>query len=122
MNEAKLTTLEQVRAFLTGISAVEFTAYGEDDDRYRHIFEVLTRFSYLRLSKPDDRISEVTGQQISQVHRQHRQAYEQDIRSAPGESIANKGLDGTSGASIANQSGDRETGLRQAIAAIKKLG
>lgn len=53
MNEAKLTTLEQVRAFLAGTSAVEFTPYEADDGRYRHMFEVLTRFGYRRLSKPD---------------------------------------------------------------------
>ncbi|MFZ2629424.1 MAG: hypothetical protein WAX67_11180, partial [Rugosibacter sp.] len=53
MNEAKLTTLEQVRAFLAGTIAVEFTPCEADDERYRHIFEVLTRFDYRKLSKLD---------------------------------------------------------------------
>jgi transposase InsO family protein len=53
MNEAKLTTLEQVRAFLVGTIAVEFSAWGKGGDRYGHIAEVLHRFGYQRLNKPD---------------------------------------------------------------------
>ncbi|MDP2809433.1 MAG: hypothetical protein Q8O34_04725 [Rhodocyclaceae bacterium] len=53
MNEAKLTTLEQVRAFLAGTVVVAFSAAGADDDRYRHIEDVLKRFGYVRLQKPD---------------------------------------------------------------------
>jgi transposase InsO family protein len=53
MNETKLTTLEQVRAFLAGTLAVEFSACGPETDRYRHIAEVLARFAYRRLAKPD---------------------------------------------------------------------
>jgi transposase InsO family protein len=52
MNEAKLTTLEQVRAFLAGTIAVEFAGCGKDDERYRHIADVLGRFGYRRLKKP----------------------------------------------------------------------
>ena len=53
MNEAKLTTIEQVRAFLAGTAEVEFAPYEADDERYRHIFRVLTRFDYRKRSKPD---------------------------------------------------------------------
>jgi len=53
MNEAKLTTLEQVRAFLAGTVVVAFSAAGPDDGRYRHIGDVLKRFGYWRLKKPD---------------------------------------------------------------------
>jgi len=53
MNEAKLATLEQVRAFLTGTVVVAFSAAGPDDDRYLHIGEVLKRFGYGRLKKGD---------------------------------------------------------------------
>jgi len=53
MNEAKLTTLEQTRAFIQGTNAVEFSPYQADDDRYRHISNVLTHLNYQRLSKPD---------------------------------------------------------------------
>ena len=53
MNEAKLTTLEQLRAFLTGMIEVEFSAAGRADNRYWHIAEVLNRFGCKRLKKPD---------------------------------------------------------------------
>jgi hypothetical protein len=54
MNEAKLTTLEQVRAFLAGTAEVGFCVpeVGEDG-RYAHIAAVLSRFGYRRLKKPD---------------------------------------------------------------------
>ena len=55
MNETKLTTLEQVRAFLGGTAEVGFcvTSAGEADERYRHIAGVLARFRYTCLKKPD---------------------------------------------------------------------
>lgn len=54
MNETKLTTLEQVRAFLAGTVEVGFCATGTGEDgRYRHIAGVLARFGYQRLKKPD---------------------------------------------------------------------
>ena len=53
MNEAKLTTLEDIRAFLAGTIAVEFSVFGKDDERYGHIATVLNRFGYKRLKKPD---------------------------------------------------------------------
>jgi hypothetical protein len=54
MNETKLTTLEQVRAFLAGTAEVGFCATGAgEDERYRHIAGVLARFGYKRLKKPD---------------------------------------------------------------------
>ena len=54
MNETKLTTLEQLRAFLAGTDEVRFCATGKGaDERYRHIAGVLARFGYKRLKKPD---------------------------------------------------------------------
>jgi transposase InsO family protein len=54
MNEAKLTTLEQVRAFLAGTVEVGFCATDAgEDERYRHIAGVLARFGYKHLKKPD---------------------------------------------------------------------
>ena len=53
MNEAKLATLEQVRAFLTGTEAVKFSVRGKDGERYRHIGEVLRRFRYGQLGRAD---------------------------------------------------------------------
>ena len=54
MNETKLTTLEQVRAFLAGTVEVGFCVTGiGEDERYRHIAGVLGRFGYKKLSRPD---------------------------------------------------------------------
>ena len=52
MNEARLTSLEQVRSFLVGTSAVQMKPL-LDSERYRHIERVLKRFAYHRLKKPD---------------------------------------------------------------------
>lgn len=46
MNEAKLTPLERVRAFLAGTVAVEFSLFGRGDERYGQIAAVLNRFGY----------------------------------------------------------------------------
>lgn len=52
MNEAKLTTLEQLRQFLAGTAAVVFKP-GTDDTRYAHIAEVLRRFQYVGLKRSE---------------------------------------------------------------------
>jgi len=52
MNDTKLTTLEQLRQFLMGTAEVMFQP-GQDDVRYGHIAEVLRRFQYARLKRPD---------------------------------------------------------------------
>jgi len=52
MNEKKLVTLEQLKAFLTVTTGVAFQGCGQDEDRYRHIEDVLRRFFYPRLKKP----------------------------------------------------------------------
>ena len=52
MNEKKLVTLEQLKAFLTVTTEVAFQGCGQDADRYRHIEDVLKRFCYSRLKKP----------------------------------------------------------------------
>jgi transposase InsO family protein len=80
MNEAKLRTLEQVRAFLAGTSAVEFSAAGRGDDRYRHIAEVLNRFGYKWLKKPDkglilrylERTTAYSRQQLTRIVKRWR--------------------------------------------------
>lgn len=53
MNEKRLVTLEQLRAFLAATAEVEFQGCGQDKDRYRHVEGVLKRFGYGRLKKPD---------------------------------------------------------------------
>ena len=46
MNEARLTTIEQIEAFLSASISIEFSAAGGDSERYVHISRVLTRFDY----------------------------------------------------------------------------
>ena len=54
MNEQKLNTVAQLRAFLEGTAAVRFDALGEDDKRrYVFIAEVVKRLRYRRLKRPD---------------------------------------------------------------------
>ena len=51
MNEARLSTIEQIREFLAGTADVAFTVPSEDVKRRRFIATVLKRFRYFRLSK-----------------------------------------------------------------------
>lgn len=53
MNDKKLVRLEQLREFLAGTGEVEFRPWGNDEQRYRHIEEVLRRFAYARLKRRD---------------------------------------------------------------------
>lgn len=52
-NEAKLTTLEQIKAFLKGTEAVEFSVFWEGGDCYRPIGDVRRRFRYGQLGRTD---------------------------------------------------------------------
>ncbi len=42
MSEQKLVTLSQLRQFLEGTAEVEFRGCGRDEDRYRHIEQMLS--------------------------------------------------------------------------------
>ena len=53
LSEQKLVTLTQLRQFLEGTAEVEFQGCGHDEDRYRHIEQVLRRFGYRRLKRAD---------------------------------------------------------------------
>lgn len=53
MNDSQLTTLDQIRDFLTGASAMVFTQKSDDAARYRFIAAVLTRFRYAALGRAD---------------------------------------------------------------------
>lgn len=53
MNESRLISLKQLRAFLEGTVAVEFRPLKADEERYQHIVSVLQRFSYARLRRAD---------------------------------------------------------------------
>ena len=51
MDESKLSTIEQIEAFLGASEQVAFTAYAGDTERYAHISRVLRRFDYPRRNK-----------------------------------------------------------------------
>jgi transposase InsO family protein len=51
MNETKLTTLAQLEVFVAGTAAVAFQPKAGEDDRYRHISQVLQRFRYPSLKR-----------------------------------------------------------------------
>lgn len=53
MNEQKLSTVAQLRAFLDGTEEVEFAPFGEDSERYAFVAEVVRRLRYGRLTRPD---------------------------------------------------------------------
>ena len=53
MNEALLTTIGQLEAFIAGSQLVAFSAHGGDEERYAHISRVLKRFGYPQRSKSD---------------------------------------------------------------------
>jgi transposase InsO family protein len=51
MDESKLSTIEQIDAFLGASEQVAFTAHEGDTERYAHISRVLRRFDYPRRGK-----------------------------------------------------------------------
>jgi len=51
MDESKLSTIEQIEAFLGASEQVAFTAHEGDTERYAHISRVLRRFDYPRRNK-----------------------------------------------------------------------
>jgi hypothetical protein len=53
MNDAKLTTLDQIRDFLSGTADVAFAPATNDAERYAGLTQVLRRFGYARLKRPD---------------------------------------------------------------------
>jgi transposase InsO family protein len=53
MNEAKLETLAQLKAFLESSAGVEFRPVGDDSRRYEHIGALLRRFGYGRLRRAE---------------------------------------------------------------------
>lgn len=46
MNETRLCTIEQIERFLSASEQIEFSASGDDMERYAHISRVLKRFDY----------------------------------------------------------------------------
>jgi transposase InsO family protein len=74
MNDAKLKTLAQLRAFLDGSAGVAFQPAGDDRARYEHIAAVLRRFGYRGLGRADKGLvrrylAHTTGYSRAQVTR-----------------------------------------------------
>ncbi|HEY6406039.1 MAG TPA: hypothetical protein VIY29_01085 [Ktedonobacteraceae bacterium] len=53
MNESRLDTVAQLRAFLEGTLEVQFCALNEDTQRYALITSVVRRFGYAYLRRAD---------------------------------------------------------------------
>lgn len=51
MNETRLDTIRQIEQFLSASATIEFSANGDDSERYAHISRVLKRFDYPRRTK-----------------------------------------------------------------------
>lgn len=51
MNEERICTIEQIEQFLGASGPIEFSAAGNDSERYGHISRILKRFDYPRRSK-----------------------------------------------------------------------
>lgn len=51
MNETRLDTIRQIEQFLSASATIEFSASGDDSERYAHISRVLKRFDYPRRTK-----------------------------------------------------------------------
>lgn len=46
MNEERIGTIKQVEQFLSASALIEFSATGDDDERYGYISRMLKRFDY----------------------------------------------------------------------------
>ncbi|MCW5259254.1 transposase [Verminephrobacter eiseniae] len=53
MDESRLQTISQLRAFLAGTLEVRFCVPDNDDARYAHIVAVAVRLDYAKLKRPD---------------------------------------------------------------------
>lgn len=79
MNETRLNTVAQLRAFLEGTLEVKFNPIRNDAERYGFIAGVLGRFAYRQLGKPDKgvvmrylaRITEYSRAQLKRLVSRH---------------------------------------------------
>jgi len=53
MNEQRLSSVAQLRAFLQGTEEVRFEPFGRDSERYAFVAEVVSRLGYGRLKRTD---------------------------------------------------------------------
>ncbi|MCU7896619.1 MAG: integrase, partial [Candidatus Thiodiazotropha sp. (ex Lucinoma aequizonata)] len=79
MNDKKIQTLDEVRAFLDGTTDIEFSIEGKDE-RYQWIRKTLVRFNYLCLSRGEcgvvlrylERVSGYSRQTVTRLVAQYR--------------------------------------------------
>ncbi|MDE2149137.1 MAG: hypothetical protein KGJ55_04740 [Gammaproteobacteria bacterium] len=81
MNDVQLTTLDQVREFLAGTAALQFSPLSDDATRYRFVAAVVARFDYRHLGRADKGLLRhdlirTTGYSRTQVARLIRQCRE----------------------------------------------
>lgn len=74
LNDSKLKTLDEVKAFLSGSESIHFESAGGKAELYAWVQETLIRFHYLGLNKADrgvirDYIHRVSGLSFSQLTR-----------------------------------------------------
>ena len=80
MNDRKIRSLEDVRAFLAGSTQMEFSIEGKDE-RYRWIERTLKRFNYRRLGRAErgvllrylERVSGYSRQTLTRLVAQYRE-------------------------------------------------
>jgi transposase InsO family protein len=68
MNDAKLQTVDQLRAFLSGTAAIDFSV--TDGERYEFVARTVRRFGYSRLRRPDKSVVLRFLQRVSGYSRQ----------------------------------------------------
>ena len=79
MNDKKIQSLEDVRAFLAGTTQMEFSIEGKDE-RYRWIEQTLRRFKYRTLRRAErgvvlrylERVSGYSRQTVTRLVAQYR--------------------------------------------------
>ncbi|MCU7879259.1 MAG: hypothetical protein KZQ60_00725 [Candidatus Thiodiazotropha sp. (ex Lucinoma aequizonata)] len=79
MNDKKIQTLDEVRAFLDETTDIEFSIESKDE-RYQWIRKTLVRFNYLRLSRGEcgvvlrylEHVSGYSRQTVTQLVAQYR--------------------------------------------------
>ncbi|MCU7895303.1 MAG: integrase, partial [Candidatus Thiodiazotropha sp. (ex Lucinoma aequizonata)] len=79
MNDKKIQTLDEVRAFLDGTTDIEFSIEGKDE-RYQWIRKTLVRFNYLCLSRGEcgvvlrylERVSGYSRKTVTRLVAQYR--------------------------------------------------
>src|SRR6218665_908850 len=89
MDESRLQTISQLRAFLAGTLEVRFCVPDNDDARYAHIVAVAVRLDYAKLKRPDKGGGFLLGVvQGASLHKRYRSpAHAFARRYTPGDTV-----------------------------------